>query len=784
MEMNLNTKWICHPDDGKETPLVPVFRKEFQVHKGLKSAKMRITSHGIYESSLNGMNVTDNKFTPGLTSYYHRIQVQTYEVKSLLWEGNNVWYTMVGDGWWRWENNYGYRLALLAEIELEYETYVDVIGTDESFLVGTGAVMHTDLREGEIYDAGIQNSFLKHAAIEKFHTDAELISTDGVPVREKEHFYGIAKKDVNGKLIFDFGQNIAGYVRMELFHTKPGQKIYLKHGEALDKEGAFSTANCDGGKERFQEILYICKGAEKETYTPHFAVFGFRYVLVEGIEAEKCNFTAIAVYSDMEQTGDFLCSNEKINQLVKNARWSQKGNFLDVPVDCPTRERNAWTGDAQIYAKTAAYFMDVHSFFKKWLKDQTIEQYESGKVGITFPSTSSVHNPEELRHVQEKNPYMTLAGPEGNGNIGEDSVGWGDSAVWIPYQMYLMYGDREILENQYNTAKKWLEYSLACMKESNPNYRNKAWYINGDGDYIYDTKFHYGEWKEPLLPDAETIAFFESGGSSFDYVKYMAQFGKPEVATAYTKRSCDNVAHMAEILGKKEDASNYRKLSEKIKAAYNQYMIAEDGTIQEGHQAAYVRALGLDLADEKKKPLVVAKLKEEVEKADYHLNTGFLSTVYLLPVLCDNGLIDEAFYILEQESAPGWLHPVLLGATTMLENWNGLDEFEDSFNHYSFGGVCQFLFEYVAGIRPVFEYPGFEQFELKPLAGGSLTWAKGYFKTKFGEIQSEWKCKENQFYYFCQVPRKTIAHLTLPDGKKYKLTEGKYKFTQEFRRSI
>ena len=775
--MDNNTKWICHPDDGKNTPLVPIFWKEFQVKEGLIHAKMKITSHGIYETILNGKAVTENRFAPGLTSYYHRIQVQTYDVKSCLRKGNNIWQTTVGDGWWRWENNYGYRLALLAELSLEYTDHTEVIGTDESFLAGTGPVIQTDLRAGEVYAAGIQPSGWKSAVIEDFHTDTKLIEAEGVPVREKETFVGKELTDAAGNRVIDFGQNIAGYVKMELHHTKPGQKIHLKHGEGLNPEGVFSTENCDGGREKFQEITYICKGADAESYTPHFAVFGFRYVLVEG--AGEAEFTAVAVYSDLEETGDFACSNEKINQLVKNARWSQKGNFLDVPVDCPTRERNAWTGDAQIYARTSAYFMNVYPFFRKWLKDQTIEQYASGKVGITFPSTSSVHNPEELPFVQAKDPHMELAGPEGNGNIGEDSVGWGDSAVWIPYQMYLMYGEREILENQYDTAKKWLEYSLSCMREVNPHYLGKPWYVNGEGTYIYDTKFHYGEWNEPLPPDPETVAFFMSGKSPSDYVEYMAQFGKPEVATAYTKRSCDNVAHMAEILGRTEDAVHYRELSEKIKAAYNCYMIAEDGTIQEGHQAAYVRALALDLADEKKKPLVVAKLKEEIEKAGYHLNTGFLSTVYLLPVLCDNGLTEEAFRILEQEEAPGWLHPVVLGATTIPESWNGLDEFKDSFNHYSFGAVCQFLFEYVAGIRPMFSHPGFEQFELNPVTGGSLTWAKGSYHSQYGWIRSEWKIENGIFEYQCEIPEKTTAYLTLPDGEKQVLAAGTYYFSQK-----
>ena len=561
---------------------------------------------------------------------------------------------------------------------------------------------------------------------------------------------------------------------MTLNNTKAGQMVHLKHGEGLDPDGRFSTANCDGGRAEFQEVTYICQGADLEEYTPHFAVFGFRYILVEGIcDAE---FTAIAVYSDMEETGDFRCSSELINRLVENARWSQKGNFLDVAVDCPTRERNAWTGDAMIYCRTAAWFMAVYPFFRKWLQDQRIEQYKSGKLGITFPSTSSVHNPEELEQVQKTDLAMALAGPSGNGNIGEDSVGWGDSAVWIPYQLYLMYGDKAILEEHYDTAKKWLDYSLCCMKDKNPLYDDKPWYTNGDGEWIYDTKFHYGEWNEPLPTAPEVIELFAKGGTAADYVGHMARYGKPEVATAYTKRSCDNLSHMAKILGRTKDAEHYALLSEKIKAAYDKYLIAEDGTIQAGHQAAYIRALALDLVSEEKKPLVILQLKRELEAADYHLNTGFLSTVYLLPTLCDNGLIDEAFRVLEQTDFPGWLHPVTMGATTMIENWNGMDVFRDSFNHYSFGAVCQFFFEYIAGIRPTFDAPGFREFELRPVIGGSLTWAEATYKTQYGAIRSRWERDGGNICYCCEVPNGTKARLILPDGRNEILTGGTYQF--------
>ena len=778
--MNPTAKWICHPEDGDENRLVPVFRKSFEINKELLSARLSITAHGLYEAELNGMPLTGDKFTPGFTSYYHRIQVQTYDVTKLLRIGENTWQTTVGDGWWRWNNNFGYRLALWGSLELHYSdgTY-ETIATDESFDVGIGPVEKTDLQWGETYDAGkVPGNWMK-AVLETEHTDAAMILSQSVPVREKERFCGKLLRDSAGNLLADFGQNIAGYVHMVLHHTKPGQVVHIKHGEGLDPEGKFSTTNCDGGRKEFQKITYICKGAEWEEYCPHFTYFGFRYILIEGIDDGE--FTGVAVYSDMEETGDFRCSNEMINKLVKNARWSQKGNFLEVPVDCPTREKNAWTGDAMIYCRTAAYFMDVEKFFEKWLADQRIEQYASGKVGITFPSTSSVHNPEEMARVQKIRDTMTIAGPDGNGNIGEDSVGWGDSAVWIPYQMYLMYGNKQIIADHYETAKRWVDYTLSCMKEVNPIYADRPWYQDGDGDYIYDTRFHYGEWKEPLPPTPDVIELFMKGGTADDYVRHMARKGCPEVATAYTKRSCDNLSHMAQILGKKEDAAQYAMLSQKIKSAYNKYLISEDGEIQKGHQAAYIRALALDMVEDQKKPLVIKQLKKELEAANYHLNTGFLTTVYLLPTLCDHGMTEEAFRILEQTTAPGWLHPVIMGATTMLENWNGMDLFQDSFNHYSFGAVCQFLFEYVAGIQPTYDAPGFRKVVLKPTPGGSLTWAKGEYKTKYGILQSEWHIADGMFHYSCSIPEMVTATLQLPSGDMYVLASGKHRYKAEYK---
>ncbi|HJA65962.1 MAG TPA: family 78 glycoside hydrolase catalytic domain [Candidatus Mediterraneibacter cottocaccae] len=805
-------KWIEPETEDPHDPAfrearkaAPYLRKTFFVERGLKKARIYQTAHGLYHFWINGNSGTEDCFKPGLTSYYYRIQYQVYDITSMLQEGENVWAVMLGDGWWRGvtggtvKNNFGPKLHFLGQIELEYEDgRRAVIGTDESFRRSTGGMLASDMQMGDIYDAakepdgwklpGFDDSLWEYVHLAddagNYGLNAKLIASRSVPVREKEHFSPREFRDTEGRRVLDFGQNIAGYVKMRVRGCAPGQEITLTHGEDI-KDGKFSTDNISDTPlplERFQQVVYRCSGEEEEEYCPLFSIFGFRYVLLEGYEGEirDGDFTAVAVYSDMEETGEFTCTNPLLNRLVKNARWSQKGNFMDVAVDCPTRERNAWTGDAQIYTKTAAWFMDVYPFYEKWMQDQAVEQYESGKVGITFPSTSSVHDPEQLTYMKEKNPLSALAGPSGNGSIGEDCAGWGDSAAWIPEMIWLCYGERRILENQYETAKRWTDYMLACAKEHNPLYEDQPQYHtrdeNGelDADYIYDTKMHYGEWQEPIRKEEKN----ESLGEIF--ARWIRE-GKPLVATAYMCRSAQNVADMAKVLGRTEDAEKYQAAADKIRAVYDRYFISRDGVIEPGHQAAYVRALAFDLVSSEKRPAVVRQLILEIERNDYCLNTGFLSTPFLLPVLVEEGYADLAYRILEQRKSPSWLHAVELGATTILESWDGMDAHRASFNHYSFGAVCDFLFSYTAGIRAEADHPGYRKFTLCPVIGGTLTGASAFYESPCGTIRSEWKLDTERgvWEYDCTVPVNTTADVILPDQRRQTVGSGTWHFTGE-----
>ncbi len=799
----------------------PYLRRRFTVKPGLIRARLYATAHGLYESYINGFQTSADKMKPGLTSYYQRIQYQTHDVTALLREGENVLAVILADGWWRGvtggtvKNNFGRKLHFLGQLELYYDDGTcELIGSDTSFKGAVGGLLASDMQMGDIYDArrepegwmlpDFDDAGWNAVSETEEHADAARSGTCSVPVREMEHFPAREMRDSTGALILDFSQNLTGYVRMILRNTKAGQVVKLAHGETLDGAGKFTRMNIEKTSiplDAFQEITYICKGGETEIYQPMFSVFGFRYVKLTGYEEniQPGDFTAIALYSAMEETGRFSCSNPLINQLVHNCLWSQKGNFLDVAVDCPTRERNAWTGDAQIYAATAARFMDVYTFYEKWLYDQKLEQYASGKVGITFPSTSSVHDPEALASARELNPVFCLAGPSGNGSIGEDAAGWGDSAAWIPYILYRSYGDKSILERQFETARRYVDFELACAKEENPLYADRPEYhtvTDGerDADFIFDTRFHYGEWNEavgmvqqnrviaveepkPILPPQDEKALKKALNERVSlFVSMTAKKGNPLVATAYMARSAANVARMAEALGKTEEAEKYSRIAERIRTVYEKHLIGEDGVIEPGHQAPYVRALAMGLVTGEKKEKVFLELLREIHANGDHLNTGFLSTPFLLPVLCEHGESELAYKILEVEDCPGWLYPVKRGLTTIPESWDGVDTLNDSLNHYSYGAVADFLFGYTAGIRPMDTAPGYREYELQPIPGGTLTYAEAVLESPLGEIRSSWKKNANGFEYCCSVPVGACAHLTLPNGEKHRLPSGEYKF--------
>lgn len=786
---------------------VPYLRKVFKVKENLKKARIYHTAHGSYRFWINGEKGADRVFAPGNTNYTVRLQYQAEDITKLLKEGDNVWALHLGDGWWRGgcgasglRCNYGRRVHYLGQIELEYEDgSMEIIPADESFKTAYGGILEADPKIGTVYDASLEPEGWKlkdfddstwkyvHMAPNSMQNMDTLIAEISEPPKEMEYLSGKPFYDGNHDLVIDFGQNIAGYVKMKLRGLKRHQCIKLEHCESLH-DGCFDDSNVfikeTSRYDRFQTVIYKAD-QEEDIFCPEFSIFGFRYCKVTGYEGPILpgDFTAIAVYSSLDETFRFDCSNPLLNQLTANAMWSQKGNFCDVPTDCPTRERSAWCGDAQVYAKTAAQMMDVYSFFEKWMIDVKSEQSPRGMVPSIAPG-NDFHN-EACRqaffdNISMESPnkeipeYMRKEQDEDDRPDG--SVGWGDAAVIIPYQMYMAYGDKCILERQYESAKAWVDHMIRRAKKKNPLYAEEEWNQNmdetghRDSDYIWDSGFHWGEWSEPGF----VMRYFPPG-----FLEEKMKKGEPAVATAYLSYSSGLLAKIGKILGKMEDAAYYESYSEKVAQMYEKYLICEDGTIrfvEEGRQAPYVRVLQFKLASGDKLEKVKVKLLELVKKARFHLNTGFLSTPFLLNVMAECGYVEEAFKVLEQTGNPSWLYPITKGATTIYESWDGANLFFGSFNHYSYGAVCDFLFSYITGIRLDESAPGYSHFKIQPVPGGALTYARTSFESVYGMIRSAWRKDGDNYLFNFEIPANTTADIQLPDGSCYSVGSGKYNF--------
>ena len=731
-------------------------RKNFKLEKPIKKARLYITSLGFYEAWVNGQRVGDFIFNPTRTNFKSLIHYQTYDVKDLLSRGDNAIGVILGDGWYRGKlgltssrNVHGERLALLAQLEVEFEDgEKSIICSDGSWTaIQDGPMRENDTKDGEIYDAQKEMPGWNKPAFDDFDwhpvrvtqgNGAKICASNNVPMCEKEQFKPEVLVTPDGSTVLDFGQNIDGYVAFNV-QGEAGYIVKMICGESLDENGNFSIEHLQlrimNLDELRQEIIYTLKGGGVESYKPIFSNQGFRYAKLENwpCEVKSEDFTAIAVYSDMGETGTFECSNPDITQLFKNTVWSEKGNFLDVPTDCPTRERGGWSGDAQIFVRTGTYMMDTAAFFSKWLKEMAIQQFENGMIGNLIPITAAPDHPFESMHL--------------------GSAGWGDAAVIIPWTMWKMTGDIRFIEENWDMMQKWVDYEHNHAKKTNPN---RPPIDNPYAEYTWDTCFHFGEWFEADADDGRMD------------MQNAAKMGNPEVATAYFSYSARLLSDCAAALGKEEEAKKYAHISEMAKKAY-QFLIAPEGKIDSHHQANFVRPLALELLPEEHQQIVADDLVKLIASRDYHLGTGFLSTVFLCKVLEEHNYLDVAYRLLEQRTMPSWLYSVTKGATTIWEVWHGIDENNvphNSHNHYSYGAVCSWLMETVAGIKLDEENPGFKQFFIEPKPGGSLTSASATYECPYGEIAASWKIENGIFNMDVTVPVNTSATVILPDGSE------------------
>lgn len=715
----------------------PLLRKAFEVKGKVKAARVYATALGLYELNLNGTRVGENLFAPGWTSYRDRMQYQTYDVTKMLKPGNNAIGAILGKGWFRgnlvWVGNhdiYGDSQALLLQMHILYEDgSEEILISDAGWKSSTGPILMSEVYHGEIYDARLEKkgwSLPEYDSAEwqgvEVYSYAKnmLTAQENVPVRIIQEIKPVSViRTPGGETVIDFGQNMTGWIRFSVKGLE-GMAVTLKHSEVLDSQGNFYTENLRSAK---QTITYILKGEGVEYFEPHFTFQGFRYVNVEEYPGEVLleNFIGKVIHSDMEETGSFECSSELVNQLQHNILWGQKGNFLDVPTDCPQRdERLGWTGDAQMFIRTACFNMNTASFFTKWLRDLYAEQSLDKGVPYVVPN------------VLDDNNFSSAA--------------WGDAAVICPWTIYLCYGDERLLEQQYESMKMWVEY-----------IKNQ-----GNNPYLWNSGSHFGDW---LGLDSKPDSYV--GATSEDYI-----------ATAFYAYSTKILVKAADIIGKQEDAVLYGELYSKILENFRKEFVTPNGRLAVETQTAHVLALMFDLVEEKDRKRTADTLAKLLKDNKNHLTTGFVGTPYLCHVLSNNEYNDLAYELLQQTDYPSWLYQITKGATTIWEHWDGIREDGsfwskdmNSFNHYAYGAIGDWLYRVVGGLDTDQENPGYRHIFIRPRPGNGLNFARASLQSMYGEIISEWEINSAGMKLQVSIPPNTTATVILPGAILKKVCE-------------
>ena len=745
-------KWITGNYTVNRNQRYPVdcFLKTLAVKGEVKIARLYITACGLYEAALNGEKIGSFCFAPGYTDYRKRVQYQAYDLTDLLHAGMNRLAVQLADGWYRgscgaWgiRNQYGTETKLLAQLEIEYaDGSKETIVTDETWAWSNdGPIRFADNKDGEIVEAFRTPLYTGKAKL----TSHKVVPTasDNVPVTEHERFHPLISTAPNGKKLLDFGQNIAGYVSFRV-SARVGQRMFWRFGEMLDQEGNLTLKNIQLSNKKkttpLQQIEYIC-GEGLNEYKTCFAVFGFRYAEVEtDVELNPDDVDAVAVYSDMEQTGFFTSSNELLNRFFDATVWSAKGNHLDIPTDCPTRERHGWTGDAQIFFETAGYLFDFAAFSRKWLNDVFDWQEKSGRLPHIVPDGGADF-------------YMRTM----NG-----SVGWADVGVLMPYRYWKLFGDESILRRFYPGMAKYARFMESRCGKNMPVFAGNIKVTAKAKQYLVNVGQSYGEWAEP----ADVCAF--------KWTDFAAPH--PEVSTAYTAYVLRLMSEIASQLGHEADAAEFKIYSEGCKKAYQDLVSGRKYTLNTDRQAQLVRPLAFDLLNDTQTEYAKKRLLEALENYGWRLGTGFLSTPLILDVLSAID-IESAYRLLENEEIPGWLSMPKAGATTIWEAWEGPASVSGgigSLNHYSKGAVCEWLFKTMCGIN----VSGENHFVIAPLPGGHFTHAEAIYNSVYGKVQSGWKREDGKTVYTITIPSNCTAEIILPGGTRQTVTAGEYQLAE------
>ncbi|MGG4145330.1 glycoside hydrolase family 78 protein [Paenibacillus algorifonticola] len=725
-------KWIGrkHDEGAAGRQPSPHLRRPFALDGKVRRATAYATALGLFELYVNGKRVGDY-FAPGFTDYNVRSQVQAYDIMPLLQEGDNAFGVIIGEGWYAGtvgflgEKVYGERPFFMMQVNVEYEDGTkQSIATDHTWKVSKGPILYSDFIMGEAYDARLEMAGWSEAGFDdslweepdvRPGYNGMLVASNEPPIKVMKTIRPIQmERTASGSYIFDMGQNMVGWTELRV-SGESGTTVTISHAEMLSPDGSLYLDNL---RVAVQQEHYTLKGEGLERYEPHFTFHGFRYVELIGFPGEVTLDTIVGkvVYSDTPETGHLETSNAMVNQLFSNIAWGQRGNFLSVPTDCPQRdERLGWTGDAQIFARTASYNMDVARFFNKFMWDMIDCQQPSGAFTDVAPDAGWIRYKNWSTRLNWYAP---------------DNAGWGDAGVIIPWTLYLMYGDVRILETHYEAMSRWVDYLHATTDELvRPNYAN------------------YGDW---LSIDADTP--------------------NEVLATAYFAYSTKVLGLIAEVLGKEDDVSRLEQLFQGIAAAFRRAFVTEEGRIHGETQTVYVLALQFGLLTEELRLKAVRHLTADIAGRGNRLTTGFLGVGYLLPALSDNGRLDVAYQLLTQEAFPSWMYSIKHGATTIWERWDGWTEengFQtpqmNSFNHYSLGSVGEWMFRYMAGIEADKGAPAFRHAIIRPQPGGGLSFVKSHFASLYGKIEVDWQIdKSGEFQLNVIIPANTTATLYIP----------------------
>lgn len=743
-DKDITAKWIQTDlvGDEKTSPAVPCLRKTFDL-QNIASARLYISALGLYEAYINGKRVGTSHFRPGWTDYNKRVQIDTFDVTALLKQGGNVIGALLGDGWYcgfvgfrNKRNLYGDRPRLLAQLEVtDADGKVTVINSDDTWNWSPSEIVSSDILMGETVDARKKvddwasndapaGDWKKVAVADK--PKAKIVCPKGPPCRVTDQIKPIADPALDPtdaqkkRWIFDMGQNMVGVVRLKV-KGPAGTTVRIRHAEMLDRDGSMYVENLRDAK---ATDYYTLRGdTNGETFEPKFTFHGFRYVELSGLAEPptRDTVTGLVIHSDMELTGHFECSDPLINQLQHCIQWGQRGNFLDVPTDCPQRnERLGWTGDAQVFAPTACFNFDTAGFYAKWQDDLLDSQGENGDSPSFAPTFDFHHD----------------GGPA-----------WADAMIIVPWSAYRAFDDKRLLETHYDSFKRYVDFlekgnsiDLIRCHPDQAGWRG------------------YGDWLSP-----------DSGDPG------RAATPRDLIGTAYFARCAFLLAEIAQRLGKREDEMAYRDLHERVKAAFVKEYLSPGGRLVGDTQTGVLLALAFDLVPKEHRARVEKQLVNLVHDRGDHLCTGFVGTPLLLPTLSAIGQTELAYKVLMQQGYPGWLFTIVQGATTMWERWNSYtkdkgfgDAGMNSFNHYAYGAVGEWIYSTIGGIA--MDQNAYKRSIIAPVPGGGITSAKCSVKTPYGLLATDWKDAEKSFELTLIVPPNTSARVTLPIDAKATFT--------------